>query len=102
MKPCITAGCRSLVTRLRCASCERAFQRNRNADPKRAAYADPAYRAMKPHGPCAVLGCGRPATQRDHIIPLVRGGSNAPENIRFLCAHHNASKGGKDAQHLHD
>jgi 5-methylcytosine-specific restriction endonuclease McrA len=34
----------------------------------------------------------------DHIIPIVRGGSNAPENLHLLCGHCNYSKGTKDYQ----
>ena len=31
----------------------------------------------------------------DHIIPIVRGGSNWPDNIQLLCPHCNVSKGAK-------
>jgi 5-methylcytosine-specific restriction endonuclease McrA len=32
----------------------------------------------------------------DHIKPLARGGSNGPENLQYLCAPCNMSKGAKD------
>jgi 5-methylcytosine-specific restriction endonuclease McrA len=31
----------------------------------------------------------------DHIIPLVRGGTNYPDNLQLLCPHCNPSKGAK-------
>lgn len=37
--------------------------------------------------------CRRSKLERDHIIPLVRRGSNWPWNIQLLCSFHNASKG---------
>lgn len=45
---------------------------------------------------CAVVGCGRPSTTVDHVIPLVRGGPRLDRaNLRGMCAHHNFSKGAK-------
>jgi 5-methylcytosine-specific restriction endonuclease McrA len=50
---------------------------------------------------CCVL-CGRsPASQLacelhvDHIVPIARGGTNAPDNLRTLCASCNVGKGAK-------
>jgi len=31
----------------------------------------------------------------DHILPVSKGGSNVPFNLRFLCQHHNRSKGNR-------
>lgn len=36
--------------------------------------------------------CLGPATQRDHVVPIVRGGSNDIENIAPTCGHCNSSK----------
>jgi 5-methylcytosine-specific restriction endonuclease McrA len=37
--------------------------------------------------------CGEPATTIDHVIPLARGGSNWPANLRPCCRSCNATKG---------
>lgn len=34
---------------------------------------------------CARIGLLRPATQRDHIVPLEEGGTDANDNIQPLC-----------------
>lgn len=39
--------------------------------------------------------CGGPYDHLDHVIPLSRGGSNWPANIRPSCEHCNLSKGAK-------
>ena len=36
--------------------------------------------------------CGAPATQNDHVIPLSRGGSNWPANLRPACGPCNREK----------
>ena len=36
--------------------------------------------------------CGEPATQTDHLIPLSRGGSNWPANLRPACGPCNREK----------
>ncbi len=38
--------------------------------------------------------------QRDHIIPLSRGGVNTIDNLQPLCGHCNASKGNRLEQEL--
>lgn len=39
--------------------------------------------------------CGRPAEAMDHVIPLSRGGTNWPANIRPICKECNSKKGSK-------
>jgi 5-methylcytosine-specific restriction endonuclease McrA len=78
----------------RCASCVRRHERQRNAQPYRMAYRDPAYQAIPLVGSCAVCGSTRDLT-RDHIVPLVHAGSNAQANIRIVCRSCNASKGAR-------
>lgn len=39
--------------------------------------------------------CGQPATAMDHVIPLAKGGTNWPANLRPICAHCNGVKGAK-------
>jgi hypothetical protein len=41
--------------------------------------------------------CGAPATETDHVIPLSRGGSNWPVNLRPACGPCNSKKGAKVA-----
>jgi 5-methylcytosine-specific restriction endonuclease McrA len=36
--------------------------------------------------------CGRPATDVDHILPRVRGGSDVEANLQSLCAAHHHVK----------
>ncbi len=36
--------------------------------------------------------CGRPATDVDHIVPKVRGGSDDERNLQSLCAAHHRVK----------
>jgi 5-methylcytosine-specific restriction endonuclease McrA len=44
-------------------------------------------------GKCCWPGCQRPATTTDHIIPLAKGGSDALDNLRPMCRHHNSVLG---------
>lgn len=39
--------------------------------------------------------CGGPYEHIDHVIPLSRGGTNWPANLRPMCAEHNLIKGAK-------
>ena len=39
--------------------------------------------------------CGAPAEAMDHVIPLARGGSNWPANLRPICRSCNSMKGAK-------
>jgi len=40
--------------------------------------------------------CGAAATATDHVIPLSRGGTNWPANLRPVCGHCNSTKRAKD------
>ena len=44
------------------------------------------YRGKKKSGNCENCGTYRELLQRDHIIPVHRGGIGAKENIQYLCA----------------
>lgn len=44
---------------------------------------------------CLQEGKQVPYEHVDHVIPLSKGGSNWPANLRPACAHHNQSKGNK-------
>lgn len=41
-------------------------------------------------GDCAY--CGKPATTRDHVLPLSRGGTDDPANVVVCCVSCNSSK----------
>ena len=46
------------------------------------------------HRECCFVGCGQEATQVDHIHPVSLGGEYyAMDNLRAICAYHNASRG---------
>lgn len=47
------------------------------------------------HGSRCYLCQSSPATEVEHMTPLVRGGSNRPENLRPCCRSCNSSKGNK-------
>lgn len=46
---------------------------------------------------CEYCGKGPPEVSLDidHILPVSKGGSNTPANLRFLCQHHNRSRGNR-------
>lgn len=95
LKLCVVAGCMNATAGSRCAEHERAHQRARNADPKRKAYRDPAYRAIPLGGVCACCGSTEDLT-RDHVHPLtLRPASRSTEWIQLLCRSCNGSKGGQ-------
>ena len=41
-------------------------------------------------------GCTGEGTEIDHVIPVARGGTNWPANLRPICVHCNRRKGTKD------
>lgn len=45
---------------------------------------------------CEELGVVREAVERDHIIPLHKGGQDVPENTQGLCADCHAAKTHED------
>lgn len=45
---------------------------------------------------CAHPGCEcATALEIDHVVPVARGGGSEISNLRWLCRHHNASKGAR-------
>lgn len=92
VRPCITPGCPHRTHHTRCSVCEREHNRERNADPKRQAYKDPVYRAYRRDGVCHL--CGQPgADTLDHLVPLSKGGTNDPSNLRPAHRACNSRKG---------
>jgi 5-methylcytosine-specific restriction endonuclease McrA len=90
-RPCIER-CGRYTETTRCIPCERARRKR--------AYDNPAYRSLpKPTGPCQLRlpGCTGVSTTLDHIVPLSRGGTNQPSNVRGACAHCNYSRGNRNA-----
>ncbi len=43
-------------------------------------------------GRCWIPGCAKPYEAIDHVIPLAKGGSNWPANLRPICKSHNSQK----------
>lgn len=46
---------------------------------------------------CLALGIVRAWDELDHIVPLMAGGSNEPENLQGLCNAHHAAKTRRDS-----
>lgn len=89
MRTCLDCGV--LTQGRRCVWCRRKREAMRNADPKRAAYRDPVYRAIPLVGAC--VDCGsRSDLTRDHVLPLRMGGTNASGNIVLRCRSCNSRK----------
>lgn len=51
-------------------------------------------RLGRPSGPCAI-GCGRPGTTWDHVVPMVKGGNDDPSNLQPMCGPCNSKKGAR-------
>ena len=53
--------------------------------------------AVRAEAVCEYCGKGPPEVRLDidHVLPVSRGGSNTPLNLRFLCEHHNRSRGNR-------
>jgi 5-methylcytosine-specific restriction protein A len=47
---------------------------------------------------CAALGRARPATIRDHIVPLAEGGSDDDRNVQALCVDCSDTKTQREAE----
>lgn len=82
----------------RCLPCRQAHNRRKNNTP--AAIARRQNRTPGLVGTCVCCGIHGPMT-KDHIISLVRGGTNHPSNIQLMCLPCNASKGSGTECHLH-
>ena len=50
----------------------------------------------KQHGKCAACGDDTKKLEVDHIVAVIRGGSNDPINLQLLCGWCNKSKGTRD------
>lgn len=98
-RPCLTPGCPNMAAggarHPRCRPCQRKWDANRNSQPERAVYADPNYTAFPLIGACELCGSTDDLT-RDHIIPISKGGTNDPSNLRILCRPCNSAKHDKD------
>jgi len=73
---------------------KRARRRTREAGNKGDASAEQIAARIEYYGGLCYL-CGRPYEHIDHVIPVTRGGSNWPANLRPICAEHNRTKGNK-------
>ena len=93
MRPCLDCK-QPIVWGTRCRSCKRMQQRVKNRLPHRQAYRDPEYLSVPLSGYCAACGVVEDLT-RDHIVPLIKGGTNDASNIRLLCRECNSVKGAR-------
>lgn len=97
--PCIESGCPYMALpgprSYRCRRCQQLHDHERWFSQARAAYRDPAYKAIIIPATCSIPGCTRKAT-KDHIVELHQGGSNDPSNIAALCLTHNLEKSNRE------
>ncbi len=99
LRLCLTSGCGEFADPAskngsRCPDCESDRNRARNQQPGRQLYNDPSYKNWKMGTMCEWPDCrSTEDLTKDHIIPIVRGGTNHPSNLRTLCRSHNDSKG---------
>ena len=47
-------------------------------------------------GVCQATGCGQPATEVDHIVPMAYGGTDDDGNLVSLCREHHAVKSARE------
>ena len=93
--------CRARVAAWRAAHPEerRAYGRNRRSRERGAegthTAADVAAQYLRQHGRCYWCKGKLDEYHTDHVIPLILGGSNGPENLVIACPHCNVSKQAK-------
>lgn len=51
---------------------------------------------------CVCAYCGAAATEVDHIVPLIQGGSNDPGNLAAACRPCNGGKSGRTPEQWRD
>lgn len=93
LSPCLTPGCRELVTRGRCAECTSRRRQQQDARrPDRERYNSTGWRRnrgrfLAAHPTCS---CGAPATEADHYprtrAELLEAGVADPDAWRYLVA----------------
>jgi 5-methylcytosine-specific restriction protein A len=89
MKVCSVHGCPNLTKGSRCAR-----HRYRNGSTR--AWREVRAFVLRRDG-YVCWQCGAPATDADHIVPKVEGGSDQASNLRASCAKCNRSRGAKAA-----
>ncbi len=95
LRPCLDCG--RLTRGTRCAEHVKARERRRGT-PTQRGY-DATWRRLRGsaiayHPWCERCGATTDLTG-DHIVPLVRGGMNSPDNIRVLCRSCNSRRGAR-------
>lgn len=81
-KPCLRCG--ALTPGTYCPPCK---PRNGSTWAYRKARAS----VLPPGAQCYL--CGAPATEADHVIPVARGGTDHPDNLKPVCLPCNRAKG---------
>lgn len=91
MRSCLDCGALYDYAGYRCTNCQRAKTKRRDAEPNRVKRREAWYLALRPQGVCYICHAA-PATTRDHVVPLNRGGEHSPTNIKFACLPCNSRK----------
>jgi 5-methylcytosine-specific restriction endonuclease McrA len=78
------------------AAMHRLYRARKRSAPGKHAAEDVAAQHKRQKGRC--YWCGKRVGRKyhvDHVIPLIHGGSNGPENLVIACEHCNTSKSGR-------
>ena len=98
LRPCAFPSCPTLVAKGRCrAHAKRPWMHalpSRHARGYGAAWDRTRAEVLVEEPVCRL--CARPSTTVDHIVPKVRGGTDARVNLRGLCREHQQSKSGRE------
>lgn len=93
-RPCAVPGCPSVAVQGKARCADHARQHAHEVETNRPSASRRGYDSkwrviraqfLKKHPVCSVVGCGKPSTDVDHIIPIREGGSNHWDNLQAFC-----------------